>query len=509
MAIYEHRQALHKASSENAMVADFSVLYKAAFLKGSKKLFSTREALEKRISPVIKRWKRRFTFKCFACQSYFENVENLRNHNVRWCQMLHSAEFKSKLFPENDPSASRASNLENSAASENSDLTTKEIHEKMNEHLAHLEALSMNCSDCQKIGLDYRAHLVHHGRDARSKKKPLAVSAMEKTPEPLLLLPKSIEFRNSDESENHSTTASLGSRITRQRLEAHSLTPAALATNKVTKLSKKAAAKAAATATKTTQKGSEESTPQQPLKATKVEADEETTQTPKVALGKKRKNKATKAVLIPNAFVEALGIDVPSERHLLSFNRISKKALAFGATAKKASSKNEKDKKVRKFCALCDFSSEFSEAFASHIRIHKPIINREVVKGGPAVNFNEASEASDSDCLQCKECGMCFASEPSWKKHLFLLHRIKKPQASDYCTDLNAISDDDHNSNQLNTENHEYGGKEKCNVCGVSFNSELELRRHFRSHGMAFITQKPLESLGKPSTNSNKSSFRN
>ena len=32
---------------------------------------------------------------------------------------------------------------------------------------------------------------------------------------------------------------------------------------------------------------------------------------------------------------------------------------------------------------------------------------------------------------------MSFASEPSWKKHLFLLHRIRRPQPWDYCNDLN------------------------------------------------------------------------
>ena len=31
---------------------------------------------------------------------------------------------------------------------------------------------------------------------------------------------------------------------------------------------------------------------------------------------------------------------------------------------------------------------------------------------------------------------MSFASEPSWKKHLFLLHRIKRPQPWDYCDDI-------------------------------------------------------------------------
>ena len=93
-----------------------------------------------------------------------------------------------------------------------------------------------------------------------------------------------------------------------------------------------------------------------------------------------------------------------------------------------------------KKCALCEFSSDSRDKFLSHIRIHKPIIKRGDMASVPlgdnegqtaALNFNEVS-----DCLQCKECGMCFASEASWKKHLFLLHRIKKPQPDDYCDDL-------------------------------------------------------------------------
>ena len=97
-----------------------------------------------------------------------------------------------------------------------------------------------------------------------------------------------------------------------------------------------------------------------------------------------------------------------------------------------------------KKCALCEFSSDSRDEFLSHIRIHKPIIKSGDMASVPgllpsdndegqtaALNLNEVS-----DCLQCKECGMCFASEPSWKKHLFLLHRIKKPQPDDYCDDL-------------------------------------------------------------------------
>lgn len=115
------------------------------------------------------------------------------------------------------------------------------------------------------------------------------------------------------------------------------------------------------------------------------------------------------------SFVESLGKDVLSERHLLSFNRIDKKALVFGATSSCSKAVKAGSSQVKK-CALCDFVSPSSDKFAAHIRIHLDDLN--------------------GDCLQCRECGMCFASEASWKKHLFLLHRIKKPQLSDYCQDL-------------------------------------------------------------------------
>lgn len=135
---------------------------------------------------------------------------------------------------------------------------------------------------------------------------------------------------------------------------------------------------------------------------------------------KPRKAKQVQA----KSFVESLGKDVLSERHLLSFNRIDKKALVFGATSSSSSKSFSSTAKVVnqvKKCALCDFGSPSSDKFAAHIRIHlKDLTNAD-------------------DCLQCRECGMCFASEPSWKKHLFLLHRIKKPQLSDYCQDLTSL----------------------------------------------------------------------
>ena len=102
-----------------------------------------------------------------------------------------------------------------------------------------------------------------------------------------------------------------------------------------------------------------------------------------------------------------------------------------------------------KRCALCNFRSESQTEFLAHIRSHKPTVKRGDMAAVPTEaelaaqnNPNSkklaifAQKSEVSDCLQCKECGMCFASEPSWKKHLFLLHRIKKPQLDDYCENL-------------------------------------------------------------------------
>lgn len=236
-------------------------------------------------------------------------------------------------------------------------------------------------------------------------------------------------------SDDSKAAVAVGLRITRQRLEAHvepSITP-----NK---------------------------RPQTPL------------QEPPSPVKKVRLMKAKKVEVKP--FVETLGIDVISTKRLMSFNKLSSKALAFGATARPKTALAS-----RLSCGLCDFTTELRDSFTSHIRIHKPVIHRE----GPTVAFNEAA----SDCFQCKECGMCFASEPSWKKHLFLLHRIKKPQAADYCEDLMAEDDVDEEDQQQPQDDDLQQPRNVCNVCRRGFASELELRRHFRTHGMAFIMQHP------------------
>ncbi len=144
--------------------------------------------------------------------------------------------------------------------------------------------------------------------------------------------------------------------------------------------------------------------------------------------------------------VEALGIDVLSNKRLLAFNRLDRQALAFGSTVKEQG-RQHSGKNVRQYsCGLCHFDSDSSHEFQSHIRIHKPVVVKGVVKMHQASDNSETGKSTDNDedndegvpaeCLQCKECGMCFATEPSWKKHLFLLHRIKNPGPEHYCEGL-------------------------------------------------------------------------
>jgi hypothetical protein len=134
-------------------------------------------------------------------------------------------------------------------------------------------------------------------------------------------------------------------------------------------------------------------------------------------------------------FVEVLGIDVPSNRRLLAFNRLDRQALAFGSTVRQKA-RTEKVRQSNFCCALCPFISDSRDLFQSHILVHKPVVVRGVLSQKPLSVDAAGNDPVSADCLQCKECGMCFATEPSWRKHLFLLHRIKNPNPDDQCADL-------------------------------------------------------------------------
>jgi zinc finger protein 592 len=128
-------------------------------------------------------------------------------------------------------------------------------------------------------------------------------------------------------------------------------------------------------------------------------------------------------------------------------------------------------------CAKCKFSSDDRQEFQKHITQHK------ITKDG----------------IQCLECGMCFIVEPSLRKHLYMVHKIK-----DYKKYVNELGVQIPLSSETELHIDVVGGSEvpekfslspesnplECKVCYLVFEEEARLKNHMRTHGMAFIKSK-------------------
>ncbi|XP_064163349.1 zinc finger protein 532 isoform X1 [Anguilla rostrata] len=119
--------------------------------------------------------------------------------------------------------------------------------------------------------------------------------------------------------------------------------------------------------------------------------------------------------------------------------------------------------KVHK-CAVCSFTTEDIVQFHEHIPQHK----------------------SDGSSHQCRECGLCYTSHNSLARHLFIVHKLKEPQA---LSRHNGAADDGQQENQPGPGD---AGETKCKVCAKTFDTEAALNTHMRTHGMAFIKSKRL-----------------
>ena len=142
---------------------------------------------------------------------------------------------------------------------------------------------------------------------------------------------------------------------------------------------------------------------------------------------RKSKSKNSKVKFsIPEPLVESLGLDVPSGKDLILLNHLFHSPNAFfnGSVVK------AKTKFVKYKCSICNAVEEDRDQFQNHIKQHK----------------------SCQSYHQCKECGACFAAEPSWKKHLLLMHRIKDPGPEHYCQDLLAANGEPFDYQSSNSE---------------------------------------------------------
>uniref|UniRef100_A0A8C6RIP8 Zinc finger protein 687 n=1 Tax=Nannospalax galili TaxID=1026970 RepID=A0A8C6RIP8_NANGA len=97
----------------------------------------------------------------------------------------------------------------------------------------------------------------------------------------------------------------------------------------------------------------------------------------------------------------------------------------------------------------------------------------------------------DGGTQQCLDCGLCFASPGSLSRHRFISHKKRRGGSKASALGLGdgeeeappSRSDPEGGDSPLLAS----GGPLTCKVCGKSCDSPLNLKTHFRTHGMAFI----------------------
>ncbi|NXM02140.1 ZN687 protein, partial [Tyrannus savana] len=115
------------------------------------------------------------------------------------------------------------------------------------------------------------------------------------------------------------------------------------------------------------------------------------------------------------------------------------------------------DRKAPLRCRKCGYLASGPADFQEHIPQHR----------------------TDESSHQCRECGLCFTSQVSLNRHRFITHK-KKKGAGD-------LEEPGPRSPREGGSQGAADGKLVCKVCGRGFDSQLNLKTHFRTHGMAFI----------------------
>ncbi|NXB46150.1 ZN687 protein, partial [Leucopsar rothschildi] len=128
-------------------------------------------------------------------------------------------------------------------------------------------------------------------------------------------------------------------------------------------------------------------------------------------------------------------------------------------------------------CRKCGFLAASRAEFQAHIPQHR----------------------TDGNSQQCRECGLCFTSHGSLSRHRFISHKKRRgaePEegAASAAQGRNPAGNPAGNSAGGAAGAGAGGGGGggegnllECKVCGKGFETQLNLKTHFRTHGMAFI----------------------
>ncbi|KAM5256276.1 zinc finger protein 687 [Ctenodactylus gundi] len=98
----------------------------------------------------------------------------------------------------------------------------------------------------------------------------------------------------------------------------------------------------------------------------------------------------------------------------------------------------------------------------------------------------------DGGAQQCLDCGLCFASPGSLSRHRFISHKKRRGAGRASALGLGDGEEEAPPPPRSDPEGGDSplpasGGPLTCKVCGKSCDSPLNLKTHFRTHGMAFI----------------------
>ncbi|XP_068131922.1 zinc finger protein 592 [Hyperolius riggenbachi] len=109
-------------------------------------------------------------------------------------------------------------------------------------------------------------------------------------------------------------------------------------------------------------------------------------------------------------------------------------------------------------CAKCGFTTDSSTDFLEHIPQHK----------------------TDSSSYQCVHCGLCYTSQISLNRHLFIVHKVKEEEEEE---DERPSSPDPKGSDKQNKNvKADQSGTWECAQCNLTFDLESAHAAHIRTH---------------------------
>ncbi|XP_063782640.1 zinc finger protein 592 [Pseudophryne corroboree] len=107
-------------------------------------------------------------------------------------------------------------------------------------------------------------------------------------------------------------------------------------------------------------------------------------------------------------------------------------------------------------CAKCGFTADSRTEFLEHIPQHK----------------------NDNSSCQCVHCGLCYTSQISLNRHLFIVHKVKEDEEDESQASPNQRA----SKKQTLSSKSEQGGSWECVQCNLTFDLESAHAEHIRTH---------------------------